>query len=221
MGNSAIGRGTAVEEQKVKASSADASPGFLDSKVDGSTITVVGDQLVASAAPGFDFIQSSTFTTATTVDITQTFALTDVYKIVFQGCMVGGSADFQPVIRIGNDASGNNYRTVNTGQLGATTWTSSPAASNEIRLLNTGTENVLLDGAFIIEIDYMHDDPGVPTLSYTVSSTRGSPATAPMKSSGVAVFNGGPNPQLSIQLIRIAGTDTMTGRYYVQRMAKT
>jgi hypothetical protein len=40
MGNSAIGRGTAVEEQKVKASSGDATPGFLDAKVDGTTITV-------------------------------------------------------------------------------------------------------------------------------------------------------------------------------------
>ena len=50
MGNSAIGRGTAVEENKVKASSGDSSPGFLEDKVDGSTIQVIGNQLVGSSS---------------------------------------------------------------------------------------------------------------------------------------------------------------------------
>jgi hypothetical protein len=49
MGNSAIGRGTAVEENKVKASSG-ATPDFLDGIVDGSTIQVVANQLVGSVA---------------------------------------------------------------------------------------------------------------------------------------------------------------------------
>lgn len=46
MGNSAIGRGTAIEENKVKASSGDGTPGFLDGKVDDSTIAVVGNQII-------------------------------------------------------------------------------------------------------------------------------------------------------------------------------
>ena len=46
MGNSAIGRGTAVEENKVKASSGDGSPNFLDSKVDDSTIEVASNQII-------------------------------------------------------------------------------------------------------------------------------------------------------------------------------
>jgi hypothetical protein len=52
MGNSALGRGTAVEENKVKASSGDGTPDFLDGKVDGTTMTVVGDQLVRAALTG-------------------------------------------------------------------------------------------------------------------------------------------------------------------------
>jgi hypothetical protein len=52
MGNSALGRGTAVEENKVKASSGDGAPDFLDGKVDGTTMTVVGDQLVRAALTG-------------------------------------------------------------------------------------------------------------------------------------------------------------------------
>ena len=48
MGNSAIGRGTAVEDFKVKASSADATPGFLDAKVGGG-LSVAADLLVATA----------------------------------------------------------------------------------------------------------------------------------------------------------------------------
>jgi hypothetical protein len=40
MGNSALGRGTAIEENKVKASSGDATPGFLDAKVDNDTMIV-------------------------------------------------------------------------------------------------------------------------------------------------------------------------------------
>ena len=47
MGNSAIGRGTAVEEQKVKASSGDGSPGYLDGKVDGDTMVVTANELVS------------------------------------------------------------------------------------------------------------------------------------------------------------------------------
>ena len=45
MGTSAIGRGTAIEENKVKASSGDGSPDFLDSKVDNDTMLVVANQL--------------------------------------------------------------------------------------------------------------------------------------------------------------------------------
>jgi hypothetical protein len=52
MGNSALGRGTAVEENKVKASSGDGTPDFLDGKVDGTTMSVVGDQLVRAALTG-------------------------------------------------------------------------------------------------------------------------------------------------------------------------
>jgi len=48
MGNSAIGRGTAVEDFKVKASSTDATPGFLDGKV-GSGMGVVSDLLESNA----------------------------------------------------------------------------------------------------------------------------------------------------------------------------
>ena len=44
MGNSALGRGTAVEENKVKASSG-ATPGFLDGIVDDDTMKIIADQL--------------------------------------------------------------------------------------------------------------------------------------------------------------------------------
>lgn len=64
MGTSAIGRGTAVEEQKVKASSADGSPGFLDAKVDGDTIQVIADQLVVTDLQSF--VGTGTYDAATT-----------------------------------------------------------------------------------------------------------------------------------------------------------
>lgn len=44
MGNSALGRGTAIEENKVKASSGDVTPNFLDGKV-GNSIKVVSNLL--------------------------------------------------------------------------------------------------------------------------------------------------------------------------------
>jgi hypothetical protein len=62
MGNSAIGRGTAVEEQKVKASSGDSSPGFLDAKV-GAGMSVVANQLVSEVTE----IHADSFTRDTSV----------------------------------------------------------------------------------------------------------------------------------------------------------
>ena len=64
MGQSAIGRGTAVEEQKVKASSGDSSPGYLDAKVDNDTLKVVGNLLIADginkmATSGFNIDAAS------------------------------------------------------------------------------------------------------------------------------------------------------------------
>jgi hypothetical protein len=44
MGNSALGRGTAIEENKVKASSGDGSPNYLDGKV-GNSVKVVSNLL--------------------------------------------------------------------------------------------------------------------------------------------------------------------------------
>lgn len=46
MGSSALGRGTALEENKVKASSGDTAD-FLDAKVDGDTMLVTADELVS------------------------------------------------------------------------------------------------------------------------------------------------------------------------------
>ena len=52
MGNSALGGVTVVEENKVKASTGDGTPDFLDGKVDGTTMTVVGNELVRAALTG-------------------------------------------------------------------------------------------------------------------------------------------------------------------------
>jgi hypothetical protein len=50
MGTSAVGRVT--NDNKVKASTGDSAPDFLDGKVDGTTMTVVGDVLVRAPLTG-------------------------------------------------------------------------------------------------------------------------------------------------------------------------
>jgi len=55
MGNSAIGRGTAVEENKVKASSGDSSPDFLDGKV-GTSMQVASNLLEVAVNPLSDTV---------------------------------------------------------------------------------------------------------------------------------------------------------------------
>jgi len=79
MGNSAIGRGTAVEDFKVKASSADATPGFLDGKVDGVTMNVVADQLVSSG--GLKFVSVTAVASINSGDIV--IAPNKKYHVVF------------------------------------------------------------------------------------------------------------------------------------------
>ena len=75
MGNSAIGRGTAIEENKVKASSG-AVANFLDGIVDNSTIQIVANQLVA---PGINFMATSGFN----IDAASVGATTSISGIGF------------------------------------------------------------------------------------------------------------------------------------------
>lgn len=52
MGNTALTQNVVGIDEKVKAAAGDTTPGYLDAKVDGSTITVTGNQLVRAALTG-------------------------------------------------------------------------------------------------------------------------------------------------------------------------
>jgi hypothetical protein len=105
MGNSAIGRGTAVEEQKVKASSGDSSPGFLDAKVDGVTMNVVADQLVA--AGGDLTLVSSTAVSAASESATVAITSQNLYYV--RVIITAGSGVHSPWIRFNGDNGATAY----------------------------------------------------------------------------------------------------------------
>ena len=129
MGNSAIGRGTAVEENKVKASSADGTPDFLDGKV-GTSMQVLSDKLHviggtsgdvltangAGVAPtmqtpsaGAETLVSTTTVTAATGTGNVTIVADRIYHVILQGTM---GATISPLrFTFNDDISASSYST--------------------------------------------------------------------------------------------------------------
>lgn len=169
----------------------------------------------AWASIGIGLIQSEAFSTATSVSITQAIADGDVYKIIFDG-EEDGTSTWEPALRINSDSSGSDYNYLITGSTmtGAASITAisrGSVAADEIPLLNSGND-LNTSGPFIVEI-IITGRVSASQINFKLSGGS--------NDAGLDITFGQGNyasgTPASIQLIRLSGTGTISGRFYVYK----
>lgn len=172
------------------------------------------------ADTSFIFIETNTFSAVTSVSITETISSGDVYKIIFEG-IENSPGSWEPAIRINSDSSGTNYDYSlkhrlwdgsSTGTGGITETNDSHNAANEISLVGAGI--TLATGMpFYIELTIMARG-NQSQVYFKVESSLG--GNAIRSSEGRGAYDAG--IPTSIELVRISGTGTISGRNYVYKL---
>jgi len=182
-------------------------------------------QWATASGAAWTFVQSSTFSAVSSSSITQTISSGDLYKIIWEGT-VSGSVFTSPCIRINNDSVGNQYdrmfsQDYSTSSSAATTLTDSEGGQNEIKVLDGVTVDNLgfsTNGNFKLEANITARNSDTQ-VEWIISCTSDIVTTAPsfIRCTGVATFDGA--TPTSIQFLRLSGSHTITGRFYVQKAA--
>jgi len=163
--------------------------------------------------PGFAMSveQSTTFSTASTVTITETISSGDVYEIVIEG--TASSADYEPTIRINGDSTGTNYRASMRGTAGGTSFDEADSSDVDgIDILGTTARNLNVSGFLItLRIIARNSDTMVMFEAATYDG-----ANSVTDSRGSAFYDQA--TPTSITMERRAGAATVTGRFYVFKL---
>jgi len=165
------------------------------------------------------FVQTNTFTNATTFTITQTVVADEVFYIVVQGDMTGGGNNLEPGIRINSDSAGNDYVWTLQGRDAATSVTDSSAGANEFHIMDSTTNDTLNSGPFLIQLWVTAEDSATQVMWRLDSLNPVADATAPYMTQGSGNFIGG--TMTSMNFITIAGTETYDGRYTVYKQTQS
>lgn len=240
MGTSAIGRGTAIEENRVKASSGDGSPDFLDGKI-GSSMQMIsdlmhviggtsGDVLTAQGAGvaptmqtpagggAYSFISSATFTTAVTNSIVQTIAPGEIFLLIWEG--VVNTSSYTPDLK-GNGASNDHrFSLVANGHSSVGAFTSGTASDNNVETTihitdqsDGNLDNWDVNSRFLVEVVATAESTVGSDTQYVFRSSMFKANSASFVATGIGQWQGG--AQTSLLLNRASGTGTLTGRQYV------
>jgi len=179
----------------------------------------------AGGGGGFTFIQTNTFSAASDVTITQTISADEVFLIVVEGTSsTGGGNDYQAALRINNNSS-NSYLYLHQGweSLGVPTQYMVSGGSSR------GAEIFITDGNSYSSA-LMQGDPFTLKLWITArnSDTKveyhltsgGQDGEADcFEHHGQGWYDD--TTPTSVNIIRLGGTETITGRYYVYQLAKS
>src|SRR3990167_9509891 len=164
----------------------------------------------ADASPGWNFIESSTFSSVSTVSITETISAGDVYKVIFEGV----NTDVRTLtLTINADTTSGTYAWNATGVSGAgsTFVGGSESSQDDIVFLDETSPTQFLLGSYYIEliITARNSDTQVRFETMSISAS----GNDVIFSEGVGLYNAG--TPTSIELI--GGNGDLTGRNYVYK----
>jgi hypothetical protein len=176
--------------------------------------------------PAITIAQSSdTFSSASTVAITQAIASGEVFKIIYEGTVSDGT--FPPWLRINTDSTGVNYDSLVDGrEVDGSTFAEvaeENSAANQIPLIgtavgNTGAFAYSTTGSFQIEMTISARNSDTQ-ISWTCNSFTSDLAAESLMIRGIGIYNAG--VPATIELVRGSGTATISGRWYVQQLSAT
>ena len=183
---------------------------FFREESDGDEVQITSS---GSLKNTFIFKQSSAFSGSSSVSITQTVSAGDEFLFFWEGIV--NTNTFEPAIKI-NSAT-NNYSNIQEGYHSTNT-----SPTNWVESFNT-TSSILLtretstsphdhwesNGSFTIKA-YISTRNSITHISYAAYSGIDGEM---IWTKGFALYKGG--TPTSVQLDRISGTGTVTGRYYV------
>ncbi len=177
-----------------------------------------------AAAGSWILEETSTFTTASSVSITETISAGDVYMIIFEGTV--NTDTFEPGLRINNNSSSNNYRYAYNGVYsingGAAAAFDITGADTKVLLNASATYTLWQVGSFFVQEIITARSSGAQIKFESMNSGEGTGIGGGgediITSEGAAFVDTDVGTPTSVELVRISGTGTVTGRYYVLRL---
>lgn len=207
--------GTTATGELIVNNSSDEADGLGDQGDSGQVLTSAG----AGANPtwenrgGYAFVQSEAVNTANDITITQTMAVGDTYKVIFQGGMENGSSGINLLI---NGATGANYDWVNTGGIFTSSYAAigeGARAAGEIAIFNGAP--VADSDSFYVEIEITAEQ-GHTQTSYQSSTAENGVRVQSLVGSGL--YDGGTPTSI---VFETPGAGTIEGRWYVYKLNQT